>query len=77
MNIEKDNIRFTFYLDGNKYIVFSLEDKLSFGDDLYFAKEIENNDYYDVIIDDYEYNKVLKEYKEYLKFSEGGDENED
>ena len=76
MDISKDNIRFEFYLDGQKYVVFSLKDELSFGDDLYFGKETENANYYDVIDGD-EYNKVLKEYKEYLNFSEGGEGNED
>ena len=75
MNIDKNNIVFTFYLDGNKYVVFSLEDELSFNDDLYFAKEIDDFGNYDAITGE-EYEKVLNEYKEYLQFLEGGEENE-
>ena len=75
MDISDSNIRFTFYLDGNKYIVFSLDENITFGDDLFFAREIKNSNYYESIEGD-EYNRVLKEYMEYLDFSEGGEYNE-
>ena len=65
MKIDDKKIKFTFYLDGGKYIVFSLKEDIEIGDDLYFAKEIETG-LYDSISDD-EYDKVLNEYREYLE----------
>ena len=64
MAIDDSNIRFIFYLNGNKYIVFSLKENIEIGDDLYFAKEISEG-IYDSVTDD-EYSEVLKEYEEYL-----------
>ena len=40
MRIDKKNIKFTFFLDGNKYIVYSLLEDVSIGENLYFAEEI-------------------------------------
>lgn len=64
MAIDDSNIKFIFYLNGNKYIVFSLKENIEIGDDLYFAKEISEG-IYDGVTDD-EYSEVLKEYEEYL-----------
>lgn len=64
MAIDDSNIKFIFYLNGNKYIVFSLKENIEIGDDLYFAKEISEG-IYDSVTDD-EYSEVLKEYEEYL-----------
>ena len=64
MAIDDSNIKFIFYLNGNKYIVFSLKENIEIEDDLYFAKEIAEG-IYDGVTDD-EYSEVLKEYEEYL-----------
>ena len=64
MIIEDKNIKFIFYLEGNKYIVFSLKENIELGDDLYFAKEMENGKYESVPDEEYEW--VLNEYKGYL-----------
>ena len=64
MAIDDSNIKFVFYLNGNKYIVFSLKENIEIGDDLYFAKEISEG-VNDSVTDD-EYSEVLKEYEEYL-----------
>ena len=64
MAIDDSNIKFIFYLNGNKYIVFSLKENIEIGDDLYFAKEISEGIYDSVTYD--EYSEVLKEYEEYL-----------
>ena len=75
MKIDDGNIKFIFYLDGNKYVVFSLEENIKLGDDLYFAKEVYEGLYES--IPDAEYEKVLKEYKEYLENVVEEDLNED
>ena len=64
MKIDDKKIKFIFYLDGNKYVVFSLKEDIEIGDDLYFAKEV-NEGIYDSVKED-EYDKVLNEYKDYL-----------
>ena len=64
MIVDDNNIKFIFYLNGNKYIVFSLKENVELGDDLYFAKEISEGIYDS--ISDVEYSEVLKEYEEYL-----------
>ena len=64
MVIDDNKIKFIFYLNGNKYIVFSLKENIELGDDLYFAKEISEGIYDS--ISDVEYSEVLKEYEEYL-----------
>lgn len=64
MIVDDNNIKFIFYLNGNKYIVFSLKENIELGDDLYFAKEISEGIYDS--ISDVEYSEVLKEYEEYL-----------
>lgn len=72
MKINDKNIKFTFFLDGNKYIVYSLLEDISIGDDLYFAKEIKETGEYESVPEN-EYDKVLNEYIEYLNSFVGGD----
>ena len=72
MKISDKNIKFTFFLDGNKYIVYSLLEDISIGDDLYFAKEIKETGEYESVPEN-EYDKVLNEYIEYLNSFVGGD----
>ena len=76
MRIDKKNIKFTFFLDGNKYIVYSLLEDVSIGENLYFAEEIKETGDYESISED-EYTKVLNEYMDYLNSVDGGDINED
>ena len=72
MKISDKNIRFTFFLDGNKYIVYSLLEDISIGDDLFFAKEIKETGDYESVPEN-EYDKVLNEYMSYLNSFVGGD----
>lgn len=65
MNINDKNIKFTFYLNENKYIVYTLNEQPNIGDDLFFAKAINSQDIYESIPEN-EYEKVLDEYMEYL-----------
>ena len=65
MEISDKNIRFTFYLDKEEYIVYSLLEEINFNDDLYFAKRNKKTNEYENL-SDIEYDKALKEYKEYL-----------
>lgn len=76
MKIDDKKIKFVFYLDGNKYIVFSLEDNIDFGDNLYFAREVGGLNIYESVPED-DYEKVLSEYRDYLNCIESGDFDED
>ena len=64
MKINDNNIKFIFYLDGNKYIVYSLNENIEIGDELRFAKEVNEGVYENV--PEEEYKQVLKEYEGYL-----------
>ena len=75
MKISDKNIRFTFFLDGNKYIVYSLLEDISIGDDLFFAREIKETGDYESVPEN-EYDKVLNEYMSYLNSFVGGEINE-
>lgn len=65
MNIDDKNIKFTFYFDNNKYVVYSFKEEPEIGDTLFFAKQIKNQDIYENVPEN-EYEKVLSEYMDYL-----------